>query len=64
MDTGGVRGPHDRGHGPHALPHPGLRRRVDVNKPYDWPSAEELVRSGKAALPEIRREPYPVPEMA
>ncbi len=31
----------------------------DLNRPYDWRLAEELVRSGRAALPRIQGAPYP-----
>ena len=31
----------------------------DVNDPYDWEFAEELVRSGQARLPSVPRAPYP-----
>jgi len=31
---------------------------LDVNRHYDWELAEELVRNGAAALPEIRKEPH------
>lgn len=30
----------------------------DVNRPYDWQLAEELVRSGQASLPSISQTPY------
>ena len=32
----------------------------DVNLPYDWELAEELVRSGQASLPSVSQTPYPV----
>ena len=31
----------------------------DVNQPYDWQLAEELVRTGQAALPEVPEGPFP-----
>jgi len=34
----------------------------DVNQPYDWQLAEELVRSGEARLPQVPQEPYPLEE--
>lgn len=33
----------------------------DVNQPYDWRLAEELVATGQARLPSIEEAPYPVP---
>ena len=30
----------------------------DVNQPYDWQYAEELVRSGQARLPAVPQQPY------
>lgn len=30
----------------------------DVNQPYDWQYAEELVRTGQARLPAVDKEPY------
>lgn len=37
----------------------------DVNRPYDWQLAEELVRRGEARLPTVNRPPYgsPSPEI-
>jgi N-acylneuraminate cytidylyltransferase len=32
----------------------------DVNRPYDWQLAEELVKGGKARLPAIEQRPYKV----
>lgn len=34
----------------------------DVNRPYDWKYAEELVRSNQASLPPVPQEPYPLEE--
>jgi len=34
----------------------------DVNQPYDWQLAEELVRSGEARLPSVPQAPYPFKE--
>ncbi len=31
----------------------------DVNQPYDWQLAEELIRNGQASLPPLHRAPYP-----
>lgn len=31
----------------------------DVNHPYDWQIAEELIRTGQASLPDIKKQPYP-----
>jgi N-acylneuraminate cytidylyltransferase len=31
----------------------------DLNEPYDWRLAEELVSNGQASLPLVSREPYP-----
>ncbi len=36
----------------------------NVDYDEDWERAEELARSGKAALPRIEREPYPYPPAA
>jgi len=32
----------------------------DVNRPYDWRLAEELVARGEARLPRVERDPYPL----
>jgi CMP-N,N'-diacetyllegionaminic acid synthase len=32
----------------------------DVNRPYDWQLAEDLIQSGQAALPAISQAPYPM----
>ncbi len=32
----------------------------DVNRPYDWRLAEELVARGEATLPRVERDPYPL----
>jgi len=34
---------------------------LDVNQPYDWQYAEELVRTGQAALPVVAQPPYRPP---
>jgi CMP-N,N'-diacetyllegionaminic acid synthase len=34
----------------------------DMNRPYDWKYAEELVRSNQASLPPVPQEPYPLEE--
>ena len=34
----------------------------DVNQPYDWQLAEELVRSSQASLPFVPQAPYPLEE--
>lgn len=34
----------------------------DLNDPYDWKFAEELIRNGQASLPPIYRIPYPLEE--
>jgi CMP-N,N'-diacetyllegionaminic acid synthase len=34
----------------------------DVNRPYDWQLAEDLVQSGQTALPAISEAPYPMEE--
>jgi N-acylneuraminate cytidylyltransferase len=34
----------------------------DVNNPYDWTLAEHLVTNGKAQLPGIPQDPYPLKE--
>jgi N-acylneuraminate cytidylyltransferase len=31
---------------------------VDVNRPYDWKLAEELIKSGEAALPLVTKAPF------
>jgi len=32
----------------------------DVNQPYDWQLAEDLIRSGQAQLPSVVQSPYPL----
>jgi len=35
----------------------------DVNHPYDWRLAEELVQTGKARLPVVSKAPYPIKDL-